>query len=93
MDNAQQTMLREVQSLEFSLYDLHLFLDTHPCSAEALAMYKDYANMLEETKCEYERRYGPISPGGCGIGEKCWNWALMPWPWHQDEGGMKRVDV
>lgn len=93
MDSAQQKMLLEIQSLEFSLYDLHLFLDTHPYCTEALKLYKEYSNMLEETKCEYERRYGPISPGGCGLNETCWDWAMKPWPWNQDEGGMNRVDV
>jgi spore coat protein JB len=93
MDTTQKKMLREIQALEFSLVDLHLFLNTHPHATEALNLYKEYLNMLEETKCEYERRYGPISPDGCGLGENSWEWALQPWPWHQYEGGMKRVDV
>jgi len=93
MDNAQETMLREIQGIEFSMVDLHLFLDTHPYSVEALTLFKEYANMLEETKCEYERRYGPISPMGCNMGEKRWEWVMHPWPWHQTEGGMKHVDV
>ena len=93
MDAAQQKMLREIQALEFSLVDLHLFLDTHPYCVDALNLFKEYSNMLHEVKCEYERRYGPIDPMGCGIGETSWEWALQPWPWHQYEGGMKRVDV
>jgi len=93
MDATQQSKLLEIQSLEFSLYDLHLFLDTHPYCTDALSLYKEYNNMLEETKCEYERRYGPISPGGCGLNEKSWDWALKPWPWNQSQGGMKHVDV
>lgn len=93
MNAAQEKMLREIQALEFSLVDLNLFLDTHPCETQALALYKDYLNALEEVKCEYERRYGPISPMGCGLGEKCWEWALKPWPWHMTEGGMKSVDL
>ena len=93
MDAAQQKMLREIQALEFSLVDLNLFLNTHPYCTDALALYKEYLNMLEEIRCEYERRYGPISLEGCGLGETSWDWALKPWPWHQYEGGMKRVDV
>ena len=39
----RECMLRELQALDFKLYDLQLYLDTHPFDKDMLCLYQDTA--------------------------------------------------
>lgn len=76
-------MLEWVQALCFVVVDMELYLDTHPCDAEALAYYKEAAENYKNAKKQFEEAYGPlvaVSSKDCDR----WAWADMPLPW---EGG------
>ena len=65
-------------AIPFAAWEMRLYLNTHPCDRNALALYHGY--------CEH-------CPGGYGYlacalyGESrdscplCWNWVEGPWPW------------
>ena len=74
-------LLRTLSSVQFALWELHLYLNTHPNDLSALAMHEKYAHKLKQLRKEYEENYGPLSPKS---GESI-EWLKNPWPW--DIGG------
>ena len=48
--NEKERCLRTVQSLEFALVELGLYLDSHPDCKEALAQYKNFNAQHEQAK-------------------------------------------
>ena len=76
-------LLKELQSIDFSLIETVLYLDVYPHSDKAL----DYYHQLKQKRCailaEYEKTYGPITMHG---NESCqsWDWINGPWPWEPD---------
>lgn len=67
----------------FALWELHLYLDTHPCDKKAKELFKEYAIKTEQLKAEYERMYGPLV-ASTTCGEK---WTKEPWPWQNNVCG------
>ena len=35
-------LMREISAVEFAAWELHLYLDTHPCDEKALEMQQNY---------------------------------------------------
>lgn len=70
-------LLRRVSALQFAMYELRLFLDTHPNSAEAQEMLNAYKKKYEAVKAEYEKQFGPLTLNGYNSDE----WLKDPWPW------------
>lgn len=78
----QESLLRQLSAVQFSLWELHLYLDTHSNDLEALALHEKYEIKYYKLKEEYEKLYGRISPSqGEGI-----EWLKNPWPWDISEG-------
>ena len=66
------------------VYDIQLFLDTHPKDTEALEAYAEYKAMYDAAKRDYENAYGPLTASRCNSREH-FDWINGPWPW---EGGI-----
>ena len=76
----RECMLKELQALDFKLYDLQLYLDTHPFDEEALCLYQDTADEAAAKREEYENKYGPLT--AVNAATECeWLWISNPWPW------------
>jgi spore coat protein JB len=81
MNEEREIMLKELMSLDFTLIDLHLFLDTHPCDCNAVSVYNDVVNKRNVLKQEYQKRFGPLVANS--VESKCpWQWIESPWPWN-----------
>lgn len=79
--NEREKLLRNLSSAQFALWELHLYLNTHPGDMGALAMHEKYEIKYNKLKEEYEEKYGPLTPRRAeGI-----EWLKNPWPW--DVGG------
>ena len=78
----KETMLRKLQELSFSLTDVNLYLDAYPESEEALRYYDELGEKYDETICEYEEKYGPLTAKSTVRGK--WNWIDCPWPWETE---------
>jgi spore coat protein JB len=76
----QQAMLMQIRSLRFSINDLALYLDTHPCDRRALAIHNEYARELRTLTNNYQRMYGPLDIE-CPCNQ--WRWIDEPWPWER----------
>ncbi len=81
MTREQLQLLRYIQILDFTLYDLNLFLDTHPKDGEALQYYHHYNMLLKKSMEEYAALYGPLTCHDVCKNETEWKWVEYPWPW------------
>lgn len=74
-------LLRDLSSAQFAAWELHLYLDTHECDKKALQMQRQYAEIAQRIKREYEELYGPlVTASGSGAA-----WLSDPWPWEGKE--------
>lgn len=80
--NRDELLLR-IQELDFTVYELILYLDTHPCDTCALESYHYYRDELERAECDYECHFGPLNPQSNLDSD--WRWANSPWPWERSE--------
>lgn len=74
---SKDKLLRRVSALQFAMYELRLFLDTHPDNMEAKEMMNAYRKKYEAVKAEYEKEFGPLTLNGYNSDE----WLKDPWPW------------
>ena len=81
--NKEEKLLRQLSSVQFALWELHLYLDTHPSDMEAMRLHEQYEKKLKTLKEDYEPEYGPLT--AC-VGEGV-EWLKNPWPWDVPAGG------
>lgn len=81
MMNEREKCLKELSAAQFVLWELHLYLDTHPDDCEAMERHKKYTVKLNQLRDAFEDKYGPLSTR-TGSGE---NWLQNPWPWDVEE--------
>lgn len=74
------SLLYQLSAAKFALWEIHLYLDTHPCDEKAKMLFNEYSVKAEKLKNEYERMHGPLMSTG-GYGEK---WTKEPWPWQNE---------
>ena len=78
----RECKLKELQALDFKLYDLQLYLDTHPFDEDALCLYQDTADEAMDKREEYESKYGPVTANVAATDCE-WLWINNPWPWER----------
>lgn len=78
----EKTKLMNALSAEqFAAWELHLYLDTHPCDKTAQRMHEKHIARAKELREEFEKKFGPLSTR---TGEGC-DWVKGPWPWEKGE--------
>lgn len=75
----REAMLKRIQALSFTLWELHLYLDTHYNDAEAAAKAKETEEKLNVYTEEFEKQFGPLVYN-FDNGSAC-AWLKDPWPW------------
>lgn len=82
---SRKDLKRKIFEYDFALYELSLFLDTHPTNKKAMELLEEYRAKRLEFVRMYEEKYGPFImthkdvPTG-----NCWKWLSSPWPWDND---------
>ncbi|MBO7251274.1 MAG: spore coat protein CotJB [Oscillospiraceae bacterium] len=74
------TPMIQLQTLNFAIQDLALYLDTHRDDKEALALYREYQRMYAHCKQEYMKKRGPLNHLTVSDTEE-YAWLDDPWPW------------
>lgn len=77
----REKLLKRLSAAQFALWELHIYLNTHPNDTQALAMHNKYDELATVLRKEYEKNYGPLSPR-TGQGNE---WIKDPWPWDREE--------
>ena len=80
---SRNELMQIIQKYDFALYDLMLYLDTHPNCRNAMQLYRKYRTKREEAVREYVKLYGPIQAIQSDA-EKKWNWGKGPYPWERE---------
>ena len=68
----------------FALFDVRLYLNTHPHCENALACYRQKLAAYEEAREAYLAAVGPITAQDAAE-ETGWAWIDEPWPWQEEE--------
>ena len=79
--NEQAKMLTELDSLEFALVDLNLYLDVYPDDREAIQLFNQYRIERQDLLNQYQNKYGPILISSEALNQAPWMWNNRPWPW------------
>lgn len=77
--NNMVEMIKEIQAVDFGVYELALFLDTHPEDRQALDEHNKLARMSYQLKSGYEERYGPLRLDS--LSQYPYQYINEPWPW------------
>ncbi len=84
MDMNRETLLKELMAADFTVIELNLYLDTHPCDQWALSLFNCAAQRAKILRDQYERTFGPITPMAQNLGNT-WKWIDEPWPWERSQ--------
>ena len=71
----RENLLKRLTMLDFMAVDMQLFLDTHPCDANALAYFHD------NLRAQYEKSVGPLFSFRSYSPTENFQWVDNPWPW------------
>ena len=80
----REMLTRKLAAADFSLYEMRLFLDTHPHDCEALNKFKEYRAKRDLIADEYQCKFGPLTSSANDSQQ--WDWIKNPWPWDYEEG-------
>jgi spore coat protein JB len=84
MNAEKERLMKEIMAVDFTLVDLHLYLDTHPWDQKTINYYNHCVQKSMALRRMYETRYGPIS--AYSPNNRCpWQWAIQPWPWEKED--------
>ncbi len=78
---------KSITAYRFALYDLGLYLDSHPCDKAAMALREQYMCKLKELIDEYEQHYGAYVLTQKDVCDNWKDWVCGPWPWEIGLGG------
>ena len=69
----RQRLLKRLQVCEFTLDDVRLYLDSHPCDRAALEYYKKHLEMRNKAYQDYIEKFGPLMANDSGVFFNCSN--------------------
>lgn len=78
----KEALRRRIYAVRFAMWELHLFLDTHPNNNEAARKQEEYKARNEALTREFEEKFGPI--GETPQNTSRWAWICDPWPWEKE---------
>lgn len=79
----EQTQLkRKIDAHAFAIWELHLFLDSHPNNCEAAKQLEKCQAEYEKLRVEYEEKYGKLNERSDETSR--WQWISSPWPWETE---------
>lgn len=83
--NKKNQLIRKIQALDFAIYEMVLYLDTHPYCAQGLRLLAQYRAERKAAVTEYENTYGKLVLTVADAGNvNRWNWVNDPWPWENE---------
>ncbi len=83
--NDMMQMLKDINVVDFTVVELTLFLDTHPCDRAAIEYFNHYNRIRTQLKKEFSRNYYPLTLD-YAESNQTFRWAEAPLPW---EGGCR----
>lgn len=79
--NKRESMLKNLSAAQFKLWEIHLYLDTHPWDIQMLEAHKKAEIKYRALKHEFEESFCSLTPSDAqGV-----EWLKGPWPWEIEE--------
>ncbi len=77
----RNAMLNKLSAVQFALWEMHLYLDTHPWDLQMVETHNKTLMKYKMIKKEYEENFCPLTA------EKSqgFEWLKGPWPWEIEE--------
>ena len=76
---------KRIYEMDFAIYELSLYLDTHPTCKKAMELLCEYRKKRKELIAFYEERFGPYIVTTDDVpASGCWGWLNSPWPWENN---------
>ena len=79
--NSKMGLLHDITVVGFVLYDLKLYLDTHPTDQNGLDYYNHYNKIYAQMRKEYALRYSPLTANHYERMNNEWTWVTQKMPW------------
>ena len=79
--NNKNEMLRKLSQTQFVLWEIHLYLDTHPWDLQMVEKYNKYMMKYKLMLKEYEEKFSPLTASKA----QGYEWLKGPWPWEFKE--------
>lgn len=79
----KEDLMRTIQAFDFACTDLNLYLDLNPDDKDALSLYRNYRQKLEEAMEFYAKQYNSIVQDDV-VATKNWEW-IKSWPFERGE--------
>ncbi|MGN0489871.1 MAG: spore coat protein CotJB [Ruminococcus sp.] len=79
----REILMKKLASYQFIIYDLKLYLDTHPNDKATIAKIEELTEKLTPIRKDFEDRYGPLFAENNNKNK--WKWIKSPWPWETEE--------
>ena len=77
----REAMLKKLSAVQFALWEMHLYLDTHPWDLAMLENHNRLAIKYKQLKAEFEEKFCPLTAAKAqGV-----EWLKGPWPWEIEE--------
>lgn len=76
-------LMRKIQASGLVIWELHIFLDTHPENSDAMKKMNEEKDNLVELQRAYEEKFGPLTEET--EKDNRWQWISEPWPWEGSE--------
>lgn len=84
-EGSQCGMRDRISAYDFAMWEMTLYLDTHPNDGEAMELMEAYRRKRGELMDCYERRFGPWVTASHEVRGDRWSWVDSPWPWEGKE--------
>lgn len=79
--NERERLLLDVQKYSFAMWDLNLYLNTHPTDRNVMMLFDQYRTLYTKAVNAYEDRFGPLRVENANTNSGYWTWNKSPWPW------------
>ena len=80
MDN-NMMMRRRISAYDFTIWELGIYLDTHPQDTRALNRRKQAQAERARLVAEYTSQFGEYITNSNDVTGDRWSWIDNPWPW------------
>lgn len=75
------SQLEELQTIDFVIVELALYLNTHPNDVDAIRQYNESVQLRKAVVKKFEKAFGALTSFGFSYSKHPWDWKEAPWPW------------
>ena len=77
----REAMLKKLSAAQFTLWEMHLYLDTHPWDLQMVEAHNRASSKAKALREEFEDRFCPLTAAKA----QGFEWLKGPWPWEIEE--------